>query len=211
MKHNGYKCLYPPTRRVYISCHVVFDESIFPYSPPTSLYKSDPLKGKLCVFSKWEIDPPSDSPPPYSTPLSAFTPPKSQDITSQLHHQLHHTSSLAEPPTVTILCSFLSEPCQASYSNPPVETTPIPPKTNPTQPPMLTHSKVGACKPNPKYANLHTACIKLDIPAEPQSIQNVKRHLGWVAVMDEEMDALAINKTWTLDPYKAKMNVVGCK
>ena len=76
---------------------------------------------------------------------------------------------------------------------------------------MLTRSKVGVRKPNPKYANLYTACIKLDIPTEPQSIQNVKRHLGWVAAMDEEMDALAINKTWTLDPYKAKMNVVGCK
>ena len=29
--------------------------------------------------------------------------------------------------------------------------------------------------------------------------------------MDEEMDALAANKTWILVPYKPEMNVVGCK
>ena len=76
---------------------------------------------------------------------------------------------------------------------------------------MLTCSKDGACKPNPKYVNLHIARIKHDIPTKLRSIQNVKRHPGWVAAMDEEMNALAINKTWTLVPYKAEMNVVGCK
>ena len=129
--------------RVYISRHVVFDESIFPYSMPTSLYKSDPLEGELRIFSKWEIDPPNDSPPPYSTPLSAFASPESQDITSQLHHQMHHNSSSVEPPTVTISSSSLSKPCQASSSDLPIETTPILPETNPTLRPMLTRSKVG--------------------------------------------------------------------
>ena len=76
---------------------------------------------------------------------------------------------------------------------------------------MLTCSKVGVRKPNPKYANLHVAHIKHDIPTEPQSIQNAKFHPSWVAAMDEEMDALAANKTWILVPYKPEMNVVGCK
>ena len=124
--------MFVSTGRVYISRHMVFNESIFPYSTPTSLYKSDPLEGELCILSEWEIDPPSDSSPLYSTPLSAFTPPESQDITGQLHYQMHHTSSSAEPSTVTILSSSLSEPCQASYSDPPIETTHIPPETNPT-------------------------------------------------------------------------------
>ena len=76
---------------------------------------------------------------------------------------------------------------------------------------MLTCSKVGVRKPNPKYANLHVARIKHDIPTEPRSIQNAKCHPSWVAAMDEEMDALTANKTWILVPYKPKMNVVGCK
>ena len=184
--------------RVYISRHVVFDESIFPYSMPTSLYKSDPLEGELRIFSKWEIDPPNDSPPPYSTPLSAFASPESQDITSQLHHQMHHNSSSAEPPTMTISSSSLFKPCQASYSDPLVDTTPIPPETNPTQHLMLTRSKVGVHKPNPKYANLHVAYIKHDIPTELRYIQNAKCQPGWVATMDEEMDALLQTKHGSL-------------
>ena len=75
---------------------------------------------------------------------------------------------------------------------------------------MLTRSKVGVRKPNPKYANLHVACIKHDIPTEPRSFQNAKCHLSWVVAIDEEMDALATNKTWILVPYKPEMNVVGC-
>ena len=129
MKHKGYKCLYPPTGRVYISRLVVFDEFIFPYSTPTSLYKSDPLEGELCIFSEWEID------------LILLHLP--------LHHQMHHNSFSSEPPIVTISGLSLFEPCQASSSDPPVETTPIPLETDPTQHPTLTRSKVGVRKPNP--------------------------------------------------------------
>ena len=124
---------------------------------------------------------------------------------------MHHNSFSVKPPIVTISGLSLSEPCQASSSDPPVETTPIPLKTDPTQHPMLTRSKVGVRKPNPKYANLYVARIKHDIPTEPQSIQNAKCHPSWVAAMDKEMDALVANKTWILVPYKPEMNVVGCK
>jgi hypothetical protein len=30
--HKGYKCLHVPTNRVYISCDVIFDEKVFPFS-----------------------------------------------------------------------------------------------------------------------------------------------------------------------------------
>lgn len=30
-KYKGYRCLFPPTGRVYISRHVLFDEQVFPY------------------------------------------------------------------------------------------------------------------------------------------------------------------------------------
>ena len=32
--HKGYKCLDRSTGRIYISCDVVFDESVFPYATP---------------------------------------------------------------------------------------------------------------------------------------------------------------------------------
>ena len=48
-KHKGYRCLHPPTARVHISRHVLFEESNFPYlkeykSFPTSLDLHLPLE-----------------------------------------------------------------------------------------------------------------------------------------------------------------------
>jgi hypothetical protein len=34
--HKGYKCLHVPTNRTYISRDVVFDETVFPFSQPSS-------------------------------------------------------------------------------------------------------------------------------------------------------------------------------
>lgn len=36
LNHKGYKCLDPQTHRLYISCHVLFNESSFPFSKITN-------------------------------------------------------------------------------------------------------------------------------------------------------------------------------
>jgi histone deacetylase 1/2 len=44
--HQGYKCLDVATGKIFISRHVVFDESIYPYTVPTSASltpKSNPV------------------------------------------------------------------------------------------------------------------------------------------------------------------------
>lgn len=45
--HKGYKCLYPPTGRVYISRDVVFYENIFPFSQTQVSSGSCPLYDQL--------------------------------------------------------------------------------------------------------------------------------------------------------------------
>lgn len=50
-QHKGYICLYPPTGRVYLSRHVLFDENQFPYS---DRFK-DFIPGPITTLSKaWE-------------------------------------------------------------------------------------------------------------------------------------------------------------
>lgn len=40
--YKGYLCFDQSTSRIYISCHVVFDEDTFPYVPPTPVIQSVP-------------------------------------------------------------------------------------------------------------------------------------------------------------------------
>lgn len=82
-------------------------------------------------------------------------------------------------------------------------------RTQVTQHPMQSRSKVGVRKPNPKHAHLH---VTYDIPPLPKSIITTKRHPRWSAAMDDQdLDALATNKTWILVPPHSNMNVVGFK
>ena len=54
--HKGYRCLHPPSKRVYLSRHVVFDETIFPYANPKLLYSSSPCNGTFSSFSEFSND-----------------------------------------------------------------------------------------------------------------------------------------------------------
>jgi hypothetical protein len=51
--HKGYRCLHPPSKRVYLSRHVVFDETIFPYANPKLLYSPSSCSGTLSAFSEF--------------------------------------------------------------------------------------------------------------------------------------------------------------
>ncbi|GKU93013.1 hypothetical protein SLEP1_g6653 [Rubroshorea leprosula] len=48
--HKGYKCLHPPTQRVYISRHVVFDENFLPYFNLSCLSSNVSTGGELCKY-----------------------------------------------------------------------------------------------------------------------------------------------------------------
>ncbi|KAJ8628136.1 hypothetical protein MRB53_021443 [Persea americana] len=50
---KGYRCLDPPTNRIYISRHVVFDEVTFPFRDPGSLHSFTETPLDLAVFTNW--------------------------------------------------------------------------------------------------------------------------------------------------------------
>ena len=48
-------------------------------------------------------------------------------------------------------------------------------------------------------------------PQEPSSVQQALQHPHWLQAMQVEMNALHSNKTWTLVPRQATMNIISSK
>ncbi|GKA43502.1 ribonuclease H-like domain-containing protein [Tanacetum coccineum] len=86
---------------------------------------------------------------------------------------------------------------KAWYSPPP----PPPPSTS--QHPMVTRSKVGIVKANPKY-NFH---VTTSSPI-PKSPFHALRDPNWKQAMCDEYKALIDNKTWVLVPRPPNVNIV---
>ena len=106
----------------------------------------------------------------------------------------------------------LSQGCQESHGSaqeiPPLIISETP-EAAPLAHSMVTRSKQGIVKPNPKYAL--TISISANIPREPHNIKVALAHPGWRAAMKEELAALHQNETWKLVPRTSKMNVIGSK
>ncbi|GJQ89436.1 ribonuclease H-like domain-containing protein [Tanacetum coccineum] len=93
----------------------------------------------------------------------------------------------------------LSTPSSQTIPTPP--TTPPPPPTS--QHPMVTHSKVGIVKANPKY-NLH---VTTSSPIS-KSHFHALRDPNWKQAMCDEYKALIDNNTWVLVPRPSNVNIV---
>jgi histone deacetylase 1/2 len=81
---------------------------------------------------------------------------------------------------------------------------------------MITHTQTGKLKPKVFISSRHPipACFIADLVAqrqEPSSVQQALQHLHWIQAMQAEMDALHNNKTWTLVPRQANMNIISSK
>lgn len=86
------------------------------------------------------------------------------------------------------------------------------PASLPNVHPMLTRSKSGIRKPNPKYAlNLSTSNVSTSLPLVPSSVSVALRDTQWRLAMLDEFNALLSNRTWSLVPPTPSMNIVGCK
>ena len=70
---------------------------------------------------------------------------------------------------------------------------------------MMTRSKYGIQKPNPKYA-MH---VNVDqFPVEPTCFSLAVKHQEWKDAMVQEFNALQRCGTWSLVPYHPKMNLL---
>ncbi|KAL6324620.1 hypothetical protein AAG906_013433 [Vitis piasezkii] len=196
LSQSAYLCLDPSTSKIYVSRHVQFVESVFPY---TSLHTTLPRPNSTTI-STWIPHVLSVS-TPTSSQQEAITP----SAASSQGLPLFETTS---PPTAP-------SPPQASSApqpspQPSLTTTepqiPVPP---PTQHRMTTRAKNNITKPIQKL-NLHTHKPTFQTTT-PTSISQALKDQNWRQAMSEEYDALVRNGTWELVPPEDITNLVGCK
>lgn len=195
--HKGYLCLHS-SRRIYISNHVIFNESCFPYEPRVD-------------FSSVHSSCPSSC---SSSHLSSS--PSSQSIVS--HIVQLDTSSFQSPPAVAPLLSqsshvisnlFLKNPSPATSQSTEPTSSHVHNMSPPQQPApghhMIIISKAGIFKPKLYIAN----CLAK--PTEPSTVSEAMLDPKWHKAMTEEYKALMDNQTWVLFKPSHPVRVIGSK
>lgn len=190
LTQSAYLCYELSSQRVYVSRHVVFVESQFPF-PSYSHANTDCHDGSKDVLPLVVI--------PEATVRDNPSPSTNSEI-----HPTNQTDPLAmhqHPPEFTT-----TDPVHTPLSS--TTTASAEPSTNPSEHQMATRSKHNIFKPNPKYSlNITT----LPAPSEPTYHTQAFKDPRWRAAMSEEFDALLRNGTWDLVPLNASHNLIGCK
>ncbi|KZV57610.1 hypothetical protein F511_03070 [Dorcoceras hygrometricum] len=229
-RHKGYKCFFPPSQKIIISRHVVFDEKQFPFKNQHCAEKICLSDHWMSVFDSWTTFPISDN-DSLSQSVEACDPPlPSPDLPQQSSLQdnsttsppsLHRTSTTTDhgnPDPISNSAAHTEnsseESTLSSFQHTLEPTEPPPVRSTPSaspQPPhhsIQTRSHSGIFKPNPKYA---LVVASSGIPRVPRSIKSALNHDGWKAAIQEEMDALHHNNTWKLVPRDPGMHIIGSK
>ncbi|RVW13483.1 Retrovirus-related Pol polyprotein from transposon TNT 1-94 [Vitis vinifera] len=181
--HKGYLCLNPTTNRVYISRHVVFAETTFPFQ---ALSLPSQQSYHIPVTPTFPLPPsPILFPPTTSSPLA--TP-------SELAPTSPPASSLSLPPLIQV--PFVDEAAETPTTSLQDSTAPIPGH------PMITRSKSGICK---KKTYLTSLTI------EPRTVKQALQDPNWKIAMEQEYQALLKNQTWSLVPPPSNAKIIGCK
>ena len=175
--------------------HVIFDESVFPYtSVPT--VSSSPSHSSPII-------PPSISLhnvvlPACSTSSSTMSPAASLDTLPS--------------PIISSTLSGLDSATQFSLPEDPdfhpVNLCVVLPLSPMNLYPMTTRSKNGISKKKAYSTTVQSIDFSL---VEPSSFKIASKVAAWQFVMQEEIDALHAQGTWDLVPLSYAKNLVGCK
>ena len=193
--HKGYQCLHP-SGRVYISNHVIFDESSFPFKSAEnfsakSYYNSLQESGSSNPFVSFTLSQTAaqlDRSPSQSTP-SATDSASNSHLFSSENQPLSHIPSPIYHHSPSQPIHHLSPPSQSTDGHP-----------------MLTRSKMGIFKPKKAYL------VQCDPKStEPLTVSAALKDPKWLQAMKEEYHALVNNQTWTLVQPTYPVKVVGNK
>jgi hypothetical protein len=228
---KGYLCLDPITKRLYVSRHVLFNETIFPglthstdalHSSATHIISPNTWMTTIPSSHTCSHTPPlptlptesnTASPTNTSLPLplpnsplpSPFSSAESHSSSAESQSSSAESHSSATSPTPLPATSPTPIPTSITLTTLPTPSLPVP-SVPPNTHPMLTRSKNGVFKPKLGYA-AHTDYTL----TEPTTYATASKHPQWCNAMDEEFEALQKQGTWTLVPAPSTKNIVGCK
>ncbi|RVX04841.1 Retrovirus-related Pol polyprotein from transposon RE1 [Vitis vinifera] len=187
LHHKGYLCLDNLTGRVYVSPHVVFDETQFPFAQNISSSPSKDASDESVIPAIIVSSNPSTLSFHGSNHSMA-----SPNLTSALTHPT--------PPTDTPTTRSLREPVlEAEVTLPAQQHVVVPP------PRVTTRSMSGITK---RKHIFNLAAFKI---SEPTTLKQAIKDPNWAEAMQTEIAALHKNQTWDLvDPPK-DVNIISCK
>ncbi|CAA7040242.1 unnamed protein product [Microthlaspi erraticum] len=182
-QYKGYRCLYPPTGKVYISRHVIFDEESFPFK---GQYRSLQPTYETPLLHAWQVGHPNTTTEAPETRITRILVPPSPAETIQVpEHEGEEFGNQLEDVEVEDAV-FIQPANQHS---------------------MTTRAKAGIHKPNTRYA---LVALKM-IPPIPKDIHEALRHPGWNLAAMDEMTTVHMLNTYTLVPPTEEMNILGCR
>ena len=233
--HNAYKCLDLSSNRVYISRHVQFIKHQFPLTSNTLPTDLDQfvLTWSSCSLALAAIQPSFCVVP---TPSESFLHQGSSSTTTRPNQELLSSRSptSSSPSIMTSaplsvcdatprydlssfslpLSSNSSNTCSPSLSlSPPTQTQGSNPPPEPSHR-IVTRSQnnIHCPKQFPGFnTNFHVTKHPFPVSLEPTTASQALQDPNWCAAMDDELAALARNRTWVLVPPPSNHNIVGCK
>ncbi|GKA44849.1 ribonuclease H-like domain-containing protein [Tanacetum coccineum] len=171
--HFGYHYLDLNTNKIVISCHVTFDETVFPFPSTKSITtpsydflddSTDLISIIICTAPITPVPAPVHTllvdVPTSPTPATPPTPPS--------------------PPTPQSVPQIIPEHAPAPTNDPPTMSIHL----------MVTRSRVGTTRPNPRYDGHVSTIAPL-----PRSYKEPFNDPNWRNAMFDEYNALIKNKT----------------